>query len=276
MAPVELKELKEQLQERLENGLLDPVFSPWGCAVLFVFKKKVGCMALCIDYANSTAFSEVRAMSRHLRIVLEILSTEEVVCEVFEVTSSGRPLNGSLVSEDKRHVTTAYADGYHAGMSRIQEMAEYIAMSNTMAEPKCSRSELLQEQIEQIISVDILSNTNFFQAFTASANVPAIYLQQFWKTMSYNEKTEKLSPVLRNGIMWYHLGGQFYLAQPVLDRKSLLAVSEQTQTPSSDANAGGESHSKKLMLIMQSDIGKSFTQGIQTFFSHKARHIWPV
>ncbi|GJR86309.1 hypothetical protein Tco_0210320, partial [Tanacetum coccineum] len=32
-------------------------------------------------------------------------------------------------------------------------------------------------------------NTNFFQAFTASANVPAIYLQQFWKTMSYNEKT---------------------------------------------------------------------------------------
>ncbi|GJU71220.1 hypothetical protein Tco_1262625 [Tanacetum coccineum] len=39
------------------------------------------------------------------------------------------------------------------------------------------------------ISVDILRNTNFFQAFTASANVPAIYLQQFWKTMSYNEKT---------------------------------------------------------------------------------------
>ncbi|GJV36210.1 retrovirus-related pol polyprotein from transposon TNT 1-94 [Tanacetum coccineum] len=39
------------------------------------------------------------------------------------------------------------------------------------------------------ISVDILSNTNFFQAFTASANVRAIYLQQFWKTMSYNAKT---------------------------------------------------------------------------------------
>ncbi|GKC11499.1 hypothetical protein Tco_1008281, partial [Tanacetum coccineum] len=32
-------------------------------------------------------------------------------------------------------------------------------------------------------------NTNFFQAFTASANVPAIYLQQFWNTMKYNEKT---------------------------------------------------------------------------------------
>ncbi|GJW77237.1 hypothetical protein Tco_0138919 [Tanacetum coccineum] len=39
------------------------------------------------------------------------------------------------------------------------------------------------------ISVDILSNTNFFQAFTASASVPVIYLQQFWNTMKYDEKT---------------------------------------------------------------------------------------
>ncbi|GJS42258.1 hypothetical protein Tco_0567301 [Tanacetum coccineum] len=39
------------------------------------------------------------------------------------------------------------------------------------------------------ISVDILSNTNFFRAFTASANVPAIYLQQLWNTMKYDEKT---------------------------------------------------------------------------------------
>ncbi|GJW47202.1 retrovirus-related pol polyprotein from transposon TNT 1-94 [Tanacetum coccineum] len=35
------------------------------------------------------------------------------------------------------------------------------------------------------ISMDILSNTNFLQAFTASANVPAIYLQQFWKTIRH-------------------------------------------------------------------------------------------
>ncbi|GKE60231.1 hypothetical protein Tco_1510598 [Tanacetum coccineum] len=39
------------------------------------------------------------------------------------------------------------------------------------------------------ISVDILRNTNFFRAFSASANVPAIYIQQFWNTMKYDEKT---------------------------------------------------------------------------------------
>ncbi|GJU52933.1 hypothetical protein Tco_1226647 [Tanacetum coccineum] len=34
MTPVELKELKEQLQEMLENGFLDPSVSPWGAAVV--------------------------------------------------------------------------------------------------------------------------------------------------------------------------------------------------------------------------------------------------
>ncbi|GJS19178.1 hypothetical protein Tco_0447810 [Tanacetum coccineum] len=56
------------------------------------------------------------------------------------------------------------------------------------------------------IHVDILSNTNFFQAFTASANVPAIYLQQFWKTMSYNEKTGVYSCQLDE--QWFDLRSQ--------------------------------------------------------------------
>ncbi|GJU73749.1 retrovirus-related pol polyprotein from transposon TNT 1-94 [Tanacetum coccineum] len=38
------------------------------------------------------------------------------------------------------------------------------------------------------ISVDILSNTNFFRAFTASVSIPTIYIQQFWNTITYVEK----------------------------------------------------------------------------------------
>ncbi|GJS57498.1 hypothetical protein Tco_0652282 [Tanacetum coccineum] len=43
------------------------------------------------------------------------------------------------------------------------------------------------------ISVDILRNTNFFRAFSASASVLAIYIQQFWNTMKYDKKTEVYS-----------------------------------------------------------------------------------
>nr|GEW11846.1 putative reverse transcriptase domain-containing protein [Tanacetum cinerariifolium] len=49
MAPIELKELKDQLQELLERGFIRPSMSPWGAPVLFV-KKKDGSMRLCIEY----------------------------------------------------------------------------------------------------------------------------------------------------------------------------------------------------------------------------------
>lgn len=49
MAPAELKELKEQLQELLDKGFIRPSVSPWGAPVLFV-KKKDGSLRLCIDY----------------------------------------------------------------------------------------------------------------------------------------------------------------------------------------------------------------------------------
>ena len=49
MAPVELKELKLQLQELLEKWFIRPSVSPWGAPVLFV-KKKDGTLRLCIDY----------------------------------------------------------------------------------------------------------------------------------------------------------------------------------------------------------------------------------
>ena len=49
MAPLELKELKLQLQELLEKGFIRLSVSPWGAPVLFV-KKKDGTLRLCVDY----------------------------------------------------------------------------------------------------------------------------------------------------------------------------------------------------------------------------------
>ncbi|XP_070024988.1 uncharacterized protein [Nicotiana sylvestris] len=49
LAPVELKELKEQLKHLLEKGFIKPSTSSWGAPVLFVWKKD-GSLRMCIDY----------------------------------------------------------------------------------------------------------------------------------------------------------------------------------------------------------------------------------
>ncbi|GJS10492.1 putative reverse transcriptase domain-containing protein [Tanacetum coccineum] len=49
LAPSEMKELAEQLQELSDKGFIKPNSSPWGAPILFV-KKKDGLFRMCIDY----------------------------------------------------------------------------------------------------------------------------------------------------------------------------------------------------------------------------------
>ncbi|GKC17745.1 hypothetical protein Tco_1014527 [Tanacetum coccineum] len=62
------------------------------------------------------------------------------------------------------------------------------------------------------ISVDILPNTNFFRAFTASANVPTIYIQQFWNTLTQEVKY---------GVYNFQLDEQWFTLNADLLRKAL-------------------------------------------------------
>jgi hypothetical protein len=49
MSPVEMNELKVQLQGLLDKGYIHPSTSPWGCSTLFVEKKDKE-LYLCVDY----------------------------------------------------------------------------------------------------------------------------------------------------------------------------------------------------------------------------------
>jgi hypothetical protein len=49
MPPNELAELKTQLQDLLEKGIIRPSSSPWGCPAIFV-KKKDRTLQMCMDY----------------------------------------------------------------------------------------------------------------------------------------------------------------------------------------------------------------------------------
>ena len=61
MAPMELKELKSQLQELMDKRFIRPSVSPWGTPVLFV-KKKNGTLRMCIDYQK---INKVTVKSRY-------------------------------------------------------------------------------------------------------------------------------------------------------------------------------------------------------------------
>jgi hypothetical protein len=49
MSPMEMKELKIQLQGMLDKGYIRPSTLPWGCSALFVEKKDKE-LCLCVDY----------------------------------------------------------------------------------------------------------------------------------------------------------------------------------------------------------------------------------
>ena len=51
MAPLELKELKVQMEDLVNKGFFKPSNSPWGSPVLFV-KKNDGSLRFCIDYRD--------------------------------------------------------------------------------------------------------------------------------------------------------------------------------------------------------------------------------
>ena len=73
MPPNELAELKIQLQELLDKGLIRPSSSPWGCPALFV-KKKDKSLRMCVDYKplNAVTIKDKYPFTMHRYLIRSI------------------------------------------------------------------------------------------------------------------------------------------------------------------------------------------------------------
>jgi hypothetical protein len=79
MSPLELAELKIQLQDLLDKGFIRPSSSPWGCPALFVSMKDKD-LCLCVDYRLSNA---VTIKNKYPLPRIEILFDQLAGAQVF-------------------------------------------------------------------------------------------------------------------------------------------------------------------------------------------------
>jgi hypothetical protein len=82
MPPVELVELKKQLQEFLDKGFIRPSTSPWGCLSLFV-KKKDESLRMCVDYRplNAVTIKNKYPLSR-IDVLFDQLVEAKVISKI--------------------------------------------------------------------------------------------------------------------------------------------------------------------------------------------------
>jgi hypothetical protein len=79
MPPIELPELKIQLQDLLEKGFIWPTLSPWGCPAIFV-KKKDQTLRMCVDYRP---LNEVTIKNKYPLPRIDILFDQQTRARVF-------------------------------------------------------------------------------------------------------------------------------------------------------------------------------------------------
>jgi hypothetical protein len=81
MSPVELADLKVQLQDLLDKGFIHPSASPWGYPALFIPKKDKE-LHLCVDYRPLTVTIKNKYPLLHIDILFDQLAGAQVFSKI--------------------------------------------------------------------------------------------------------------------------------------------------------------------------------------------------
>nr|GEV31922.1 putative reverse transcriptase domain-containing protein [Tanacetum cinerariifolium] len=156
LAPLEMQELSNQLQELADRGFIRPSTSPWGALVLFV-KKKDGSFRMCIDYQElnkltiknryplpriddlldqlqgSSVYSKIdlRSCYHQLRV-----RDEDIPKTVSEQDTDTMNFNSNLALPEGNDDFVVYCDASHQGLGAVlMQREKVIAYASRQLKP---------------------------------------------------------------------------------------------------------------------------------------------
>jgi hypothetical protein len=146
MSPVEMKELKIQLQGLLDKGYIHPITSPWGCSVLLM-EKKDKVLHLCVDYRPLNA---VTVKNKYPLPRIDILFDQLAGAQVFskiDLRSGYHQIKIHVEDIPKTAFTTRYG------------LYEYLVMSfgltNALAHFMYLMNSIFMPELDQFVMVFI-------------------------------------------------------------------------------------------------------------------------
>jgi hypothetical protein len=164
MMPMELKELKIQLQGLLNKGYICPSTSPWGCPTLFVLKKDKE-LRLCVDYRplNAVTINNKYPLPR-----IDILFDQLVGAQVFSKIDL-RYVCHQITIRDEDMPKTAFTTRYG--------LYEYLVMSFGLMNALAHFMYLMN-----FVFMLELDNLSWCSLTTF------LYIQRLWKNMKNTSK----------------------------------------------------------------------------------------
>jgi hypothetical protein len=144
MSPVELKELKIQLQGLPDKGYIRPSISPWGCSALFVEKKDKE-LRLCVNYRplNAVTIKNKYPLPRN-DILFDQLAGAQVFFKI-DLRSDYHKIKIRVEDIAKTDFTTRYGLFEYLVMSfgLTNAPAHFMYLMNSIFMPKLDKFDMV-------------------------------------------------------------------------------------------------------------------------------------
>ncbi|KAJ8764949.1 hypothetical protein K2173_010414 [Erythroxylum novogranatense] len=187
MAPAELRELKEQLEELLEKGYVRPSSSPWGAPILFI-KKKDGYYRRFVE-----GFSMIAApMTKMLRKNQKYIWSDE--CQKsFEELKHRLTSAPVLILPSGDEGYTVYSDASRKGKANV--VADALSRKSSIAHVQTVYLPLLEEMAKLKISL----KQGEPNCLLANFRVRPILREKVRELQAQDADLSKLREEIRNG-----------------------------------------------------------------------------